>query len=583
MWSRFCAQSLKKKILDEEQLLHSEWNRRLGAFSLAGIGGVLSLGTTLFIILPGIFSSGSIAPPLPSVLIGVFVNFFVAKQLSAISRILPRNCLLYELAYATHSESLAFIIGWSQLVDSLAFIVVIAHSLSDHVFLLFSSASQSQFYKGQGGSSFVHQETNSFFSLDILSVIAVIISGLILCCSLRVLATITIVLLISSLFTVTSTTVVAILHNMQQLRITSLGFPYEFDQVCFEIQWIFIGILSLEAFSYISEETEQPRKILPKFFPSLSKSTSVFFIVSVIAFFPFTQRLNFDGKSLLPNVFNSISIYSARYLMSVGAVCALTGALLASLIPSSRLLYSMAKDGLLPFSKSMFKLNGKGGSPRSAVIFTAVSSCFLTVIPRNFLLMFLSIDICMRIFCQSLLLYQVCFSPDIVGLSKVAPKYSKLKRNTTGLTEGASMDGYSCISSDEHDPDDEIITHLCELHNRQNSEWSAVLDSASEARYQNYLAIDANQNEQQIQKAPEIHNCLQTSCGDGQIQENQKGFLQYHIYEAEIENSPFFIQKSDGRGKEPFLNPEIALRTAMRYLTGFTVASVFCSVSYKGL
>ena len=184
---------------------------------------------------------------------------------------------------------------------------------------------------------------------------------------------------------------------------------------------------------------------------------------------------------------------------------------------------------------------------------------------------------------QSLLLYQVCFSPDIVGLSKVAPKYSKLKRNTTGLSHGTSMDGYSCISSDEHDPDDEIIFHLCELHNRQNSEWPAILDSASEARYQNYLEIDSNQNEQVVQVAEEVHNCFQASCGDGQMSEDQKGLIQYHLYEAEIENSPFWVQKSDGRGKEPFLNPEVALKTAMKYLTGFTLSSVFCSVSYKGV
>ena len=315
---------------------------------------------------------------------------------------------MYELAYATHSESLAFVIGWSQLIDSISFIAVIGHSLSDHIYLLFSSASQAQFLKNSENPFLKNPEspvqlpldTNFALSFDLLGVIAVIIAGIILCCSLRVLATVTIVFLISSLFTVTSTTVVAILHNMQQLRITSLGFPYEFDQVCFEIRWMFIGILSLEAFSFFSEETEQPRKILPRFFPLLSKSTSIFLIIAIIAFFPFTQRLKFHEKSLLPNVFNSISIYSARYLMSVGAVCALTGALLASVIPSSRLLFSMTKDGLLPFPKSLSRLNGKGGSPRCAVFITTVLACCLTLIPKNYLIMFLSIDICMRIFCQ---------------------------------------------------------------------------------------------------------------------------------------------------------------------------------------
>ena len=320
---------------------------------------------------------------------------FLAKQLSAIARILPRNCLIYELAYATHSESLAFILAWSQLLDALSFTAIIARSLNDHIHLLFKSAMH-----GYLKATNSQLTTLQWEHIDIIPLILIAVGAAIMCCSLRVLATVTLVLLISALFTVTSTTVVAILHNLQQLRITSAGFPYHFDQMSSELHWLLLGVLCLECFSHVSEETEQPRKTLPRMFPILSKSTALLTITAMIAFFPFTQKLHFHEKVLLPNVFNSISIYSARYLLSVGAVCALCGALLVSFLPSSRLLCAITHDRLIPFPRKILKLHGRGGSPRIAIILVAILSGAIVMVPKNLVMAVLPLSICMRIFCQ---------------------------------------------------------------------------------------------------------------------------------------------------------------------------------------
>lgn len=64
-----------------------------------------------------------------------------AYQLSTIAKQIPRNCLLYNFAYATHSECLAFAVAWSQLFDGLCFMAVLAHCLSDHVVGLYEEKS----------------------------------------------------------------------------------------------------------------------------------------------------------------------------------------------------------------------------------------------------------------------------------------------------------------------------------------------------------------------------------------------------------------------------------------------------------
>lgn len=56
-------------------------------------------------------------------------------------------------------------------------------------------------------------------------------------------------------------------------------------------------------------------------------------------------------------VFGEISVPASRYVLSVGAVCGLSGCLVAVLVPASRLLRAAAADGLLPPSLATVRPN----------------------------------------------------------------------------------------------------------------------------------------------------------------------------------------------------------------------------------
>lgn len=75
-----------------------------------------------------------------------------------------------------------------------------------------------------------------------------------MCFSLRVLTTISVVFLIACLFTSTSTTVVALLHNLAHLKIKYIEFPYAFNEVFNESFYLLIIVLCLEMLSFTSEE-----------------------------------------------------------------------------------------------------------------------------------------------------------------------------------------------------------------------------------------------------------------------------------------------------------------------------------------
>ncbi|KAH7696241.1 Protein Y53F4B.12, partial [Aphelenchoides avenae] len=218
--------------------------------------GSLCLSTTFFFILPHAFATAeSRSVPLLPLAFAVALQVLAAYQLSTIAKQIPRNCLLYNFAYATHSECLAFAVAWSQLFDGLCFIAVLAHCLSDHVNMLFNNVVVNYLRFYAPGMA-----DGTSWQVDAFAVSAVVICGVLSCCSLRVLSTISIIFLISALFTTTSTTVVALLHNAAHLNVEYVGLPASYDEAIRVSSWFLIAFLCLECFSFVPEETEQAQE-----------------------------------------------------------------------------------------------------------------------------------------------------------------------------------------------------------------------------------------------------------------------------------------------------------------------------------
>lgn len=125
------------------------------------------------------------------------------------------------------------------------------------------------------------------------------------------------------------------------------------------MEWLFLGIHCLESLSFVSEESENPRKTLPKVYKFLSRAFPSSLFISIIAFFPFSYRKAFKISTPLPAAFDTINIFSARYLLTVGSVCGMCAALAVGYLGPSRVIGQMARDGLWP-GKWVGKLYGKG-------------------------------------------------------------------------------------------------------------------------------------------------------------------------------------------------------------------------------
>lgn len=83
------------------------------------------MALTFFIILPKLFASYGtippIAPPFFAFGLAMAIMYLAAKQLAYVVVQLPKNSLFYNFVYCSHSQLMAFIIGWSQLIGKTFF------------------------------------------------------------------------------------------------------------------------------------------------------------------------------------------------------------------------------------------------------------------------------------------------------------------------------------------------------------------------------------------------------------------------------------------------------------------------------
>lgn len=128
----FFVRCKQRKQMDLEQLIHTEWDRRLGVCSLAAIGNVLNLvkleflvcistlALNFYIILPKLFvsygSSPPMAPPFFAYSLALIIMFLALNQMGYVAAKLPKNALLYNFVYNNFNQFLGFIIAWIQLI-----------------------------------------------------------------------------------------------------------------------------------------------------------------------------------------------------------------------------------------------------------------------------------------------------------------------------------------------------------------------------------------------------------------------------------------------------------------------------------
>jgi APA family basic amino acid/polyamine antiporter len=124
--------------------------------------------------------------------------------------------------------------------------------------------------------------------------------------------------------------------------------PYGFSGIGAGAAYIFFAYIGFDAVSTTAQEAKNPQRDLPiGIIISLVVCTLLYILVaSVLTGMVPWQEINIEAP--IARAFMDRGLTTASHVITIGALCGLTSVMLVMLLGQTRVLYSMANDGLLP-------------------------------------------------------------------------------------------------------------------------------------------------------------------------------------------------------------------------------------------
>ncbi|CAH8513937.1 unnamed protein product [Schistosoma rodhaini] len=381
----------RKKVICKSELSKEELRRCLTIFDLTALGVGTTLGAGVYILVGDVakFTAGP----------GVIISFLIAAVASVLSGLcyaefgarVPQSGSAYVYSYIAVGEIMAFTIGWNLILEYVIGIASVARAWSSNFDGILNGQIEEFFKKHlalnlPGLAEYV----------DPLAVGLIILMTILLSIGVRESAIInnvfTIVNLCVIIFVIVTGLIYANIDNWKVIpenvldnntaKHANLGnggfFPFGLNGVLSGAGTCFFAFVGFDIIATTGEEVRNPQTAIPI---SIIGCLLICFLAYGLISVTLTLMVPYyaiSSVAALPLAFSRHGLQWAKYIISTGALCALTTSLLGSMFPLPRILYAMATDGLL--FGFLNRINSKVKTPLVGTVVSGVIGCIMAAV-----------------------------------------------------------------------------------------------------------------------------------------------------------------------------------------------------------